>query len=436
MYDVIVVGTRAAGASTAMLLARRGLKVLAVDRARFPSDTLSTHQVQVPGAACLRRWGLLDKVRALTPPTEQVKLDAGGVILEGCFPPYDGESALYSPRRTSLDALLVDAARGAGADIREGFRVTELAWADGRVVGIRGRSGAGATVTDKAHVVVGADGKHSVVGNAVGAPYYRRHAAMTVACYSYWSGIPLTAGELYQRPGCAAAVFPTNDDLTMAYIATPVAKFAEWRKAIEAHYLRTLNRCGDLGERVFVGQRVERIRTTPDLPNHVRVPCGPGWALVGDAGLVMDPVSAQGIGNAFVQAEWLAAALTTGLGGGAPLAGCLTDYQRRRDAAMLPMYDFTLRLASLTPDPAMQFLLDSLVGRQTEIDRMLGVFAGIIPIPTYFSTRNFVKLLGIRGAARAVIASRTRPRPGSAGNDSSDATYEVSQRDGMARISS
>jgi flavin-dependent dehydrogenase len=276
MYDVIVVGTRAAGASTAMLLARRGMKVLAVDRARFPSDTLSTHQVQVPGVACLGRWGLLDKIHAMTAPTKQVKLDAGGVILKGCFPSYDGESALYSPRRTTLDGLLVDAARATGADVRENFRAEGLAWAEGRVVGIRGRSGAGATVTDKAHLIVGADGKHSMVGDAVGAPYDRRHAAMTVACYNYWSGVPLTAGELYQRPGCAAAVFPTNDNLIMAYAATPIAQFAEWRNDIERHYVRTLDRCGDLGERLRCGQRVERIRTTPDLPGHVRVPYGPG----------------------------------------------------------------------------------------------------------------------------------------------------------------
>jgi 2-polyprenyl-6-methoxyphenol hydroxylase-like FAD-dependent oxidoreductase len=436
MYDVIVVGTRAAGASTAMLLARRGMSVLAVDRARFPSDTLSTHQVQVPGVACLRRWGLLDKVAAITPPTRQVKLDAGGVILEGSFPPCDRESALYSPRRTTLDALLVDAAHAAGAEVRENFRVEELAWVDGRVVGILGRSGTGATVTSKANLVVGADGKHSMIADTVQAPCYRRHAATTVASYSYWSGVGLSAGELYQRPGCAAAAFPTNDNLIMAYVATPIADFTEWRNDIERHYLETLDRCGDLGERLRCGHRVERIRTTPDLPNHVRVPCGPGWALVGDAGLVMDPVSAQGIGNGFVQAEWLAAALTAGLGGTRPLAACLADYQRRRDAAMLPMYDFTLRLGSLTPDPAMQILLGSLVGRPAEINRLLGVFAGIVPIQSYFSARNLVRLLGVRRTARAVIAARTRPRPGSAGNGVVDATDELGQRDGIVRISS
>src|SRR5215468_808760 len=118
MYDVIVVGTRAAGASTAMLLARKGYKVLAVDRAEFPSDTLSTHQVQVPGVALLERWGLLDAVAASNAPaTRRVRFDAGPVVLDGHFPCFEHVDALYSPRRTVLDRILVDAARAAGADM-------------------------------------------------------------------------------------------------------------------------------------------------------------------------------------------------------------------------------------------------------------------------------------------------------------------------------
>jgi flavin-dependent dehydrogenase len=405
MYDVIVVGARAAGASTAMLLARGGVSVLAVDRARFPSDTISTHQVQVPGVARLRRWGLIEQIVASAPPTPRVRLDAGGVVVEGCFPSYDGESAMYSPRRTGLDALLVDAARAAGADVRENFRVEELIWADDRVVGIRGRHGTGVTVADTARLVLGGDGKHSMVANAVGAPRYRQRPAMTVACYSYWSGIPLAVGELYQRPGRAVAAFPTNDELTMVYVAAPIGEFSSFRVDIEGHLLRTLDRCGDLGERVRSGRRVERIRTTPDLPNQMRVPCGPGWALVGDAGLVMDPVTAQGIGNAFADADRLAAAVITGLGGAAPLTRCLAEYHRQRDSATLAMYDFTVALASLVPEPRMQVLLESLVGRQREIDRLLGVFAGIVPIPEYFSTRNLLPLLGIRGLARTLLAT-------------------------------
>src|SRR5262245_12108733 len=120
MYDVIIVGARVAGSATGMLLARIGFKVLVVDRASFPSDTLSTHQVQLPGVACLRRWGLLDRVIAAnTPATRQVTFDTGFVRLEGRFPEFQGVDALYSPRRTILDKIIVDAARDAGAEVRE-----------------------------------------------------------------------------------------------------------------------------------------------------------------------------------------------------------------------------------------------------------------------------------------------------------------------------
>ena len=136
MYDVIVVGARVAGASTALLLARRGLNVLAVDRAEFPSDTLSTHQVQVPGVARLGRWGVLDGVVAAgTPPASSVRFDPGPVVLRGRFPEFEGASAVYSPRRTLLDKLLVDAARAAGAEVRERFAF------DSFVVRPRPRSG-------------------------------------------------------------------------------------------------------------------------------------------------------------------------------------------------------------------------------------------------------------------------------------------------------
>src|SRR5262245_33892165 len=171
-----------------MLLARQGLRVLALDRARFPSDTLSTHQVQVSGVALLNRWGLLEQlIEAGTPATPGVRFDAGGVILDGRFPSYDGVDALYSPRRTLLDPILVEAARAAGAEVRENYLVNELVWEGTRVVGIRGHERGTTQSTETARLVVGADGKHSMVADAVGAGRYRQRPASTLACYTYWS---------------------------------------------------------------------------------------------------------------------------------------------------------------------------------------------------------------------------------------------------------
>ncbi len=169
MYDVIIVGARVAGSATAMLLARAGLRVLVLDRATFPSDTLSTHQIQVPGVARLARWGVLDPLIETTPTNRRIRFDQGDVTVEARIPGQDGVDFTICPRRTLLDATLVEAARAAGAEIRESAVVDELIQADGRVVGVRGREKAGPEFTDRARLVIGADGRHSTVAKAVGA---------------------------------------------------------------------------------------------------------------------------------------------------------------------------------------------------------------------------------------------------------------------------
>jgi 2-polyprenyl-6-methoxyphenol hydroxylase-like FAD-dependent oxidoreductase len=144
MYDAIIVGARVAGSATALQLGRRGLRVLVVDRATFPSDTLSTHQLYVPAVARLAKWGVLPAILdAGTPPTRTVRFQADGVVLNGRMPTVDGVDMMVSPRRTVLDAVLVDAARTAGAEVREDFTVEELLTEAGRVTGIRGRTKGG-----------------------------------------------------------------------------------------------------------------------------------------------------------------------------------------------------------------------------------------------------------------------------------------------------
>ena len=161
-HDAIIVGARCAGSPTAMLLARKGYRVLVVDRATFPSDTVSTHVVQPLARAALARWGLLDRLDATgCPPIHTYTFDFGPFTMAGSPGTKDAPVA-YCPRRTVLDKLLVDAAAEAGAEIREGFTVEE--------VGDRGRPRrrhqgprrAGRRVTERAQVVIGADGRYSL----------------------------------------------------------------------------------------------------------------------------------------------------------------------------------------------------------------------------------------------------------------------------------
>jgi 2-polyprenyl-6-methoxyphenol hydroxylase-like FAD-dependent oxidoreductase len=409
MYDVIVVGARVAGASTALLLARRGLKVLAVDRASFPSDTLSTHQVQVPGVARLRRWGVLDGVLAAgTPPASSVRFDPGPVVLRGRFPEFEGASAVYSPRRTLLDKLLVDAARDAGAEVRERFAFDSPVFDGDRVTGIRGRLNGG-VVTEAARLVVGADGRHSAVAKTVRAPAYRVVPPLSTAYYTYWSGVELAGGEMYGRTCLRRLVgaWPTNDGLVMTYVAAPASEFHAFRADPEGAILATLERCGDLGHRVRAGERADRVFGTADTVNRFHRPFGPGWALVGDAGLVMDPVTGAGIADALRDAELLADAVASGLDGGPPLDDALAGYQAARDAAALPMYEMTTDLASFAPPrPEQEMLLRALEGNQPEIDRFLSVLTGSLPAPEYFTLRRMLRLIGVRGVWQAMRSQR------------------------------
>src|SRR5215213_10200743 len=192
MYDVIVVGARAAGAPTAMLLARQGYRVLLLDRAGFPSDTMSTHFIHQTGVAHLKRWGLLDQVVASNcPPARQMSFDVGPFALIGLAPPADGAPYGYAPRRRVLDNILVEAAVQAGAELREHFTVKELITDGKRVTGIRGHTAGGAMVTEQARIVIGADGLRSFVARSVQAPSYNVRPALTCAYYSYWDDLPL-----------------------------------------------------------------------------------------------------------------------------------------------------------------------------------------------------------------------------------------------------
>jgi flavin-dependent dehydrogenase len=382
MYDAIVVGARVAGSTTAMLLARRGHRVLLVDRARFPSDTLSTHFVHLSGVRQLHRWGLLDAVRATgAPPIRQLRLDFGPIVLHGAPAAAGDVEESFCPRRTVLDKLLLDAAAAAGVEVRDGFAVDELLRDDDRVVGIRGHDAAARPCTERAAVVIGADGRNSLVARLVAAPEYAATPPLTCAYYSYWSGIEAADAELYPREGRAIAAMPTNDGLTCVYVAAPRSEFHTFRRDVEGNVTATLALAPGLAERVAAGRREERFRGTADLPNFLRRPYGPGWALVGDAGCHKDPLPAHGISDALRDAELLVDAVHAGLSGAAPMHQALLEYHRTRDEAELPRYRFTLALAALAPPPPpLAELLGSLVADPAGTSRFLGIFAGTVPI--------------------------------------------------------
>jgi flavin-dependent dehydrogenase len=395
MYDVIVVGARCAGSPTAMLLARKGYRVLLLDRATFPSDAPRCHFIQPPGVARLQRWGLLDNIRASNcPAIPFVRFDVGSFALVSSPPSTNGDAGSYGPRRTVLDKILIDAASRAGVEVREGFSVQELLMNGDRVTGIRGRALNGATVIGKAGIVVGADGMRSMVARAVQAPIYRSKPARTCVYFAYWSGVPLEGCEIYVREQRVFFAFPTNDDLICIAIEWPLQEFQTFRAGLEGNFLRTIALAPSLAERVQAGRREGRFMGSGDLPNFYRKPYGPGWALVGDAGYHKDPYLAQGISDAFRDAELVAEAIDTGMSGRREFAGALGDYERQRNEETMPIYELNYQLASLDPpSPEMYQFLGALRGNQAETNRFFGIMAGTVPVPEFFMPEHIEQVL-------------------------------------------
>lgn len=343
MYDAIVVGARCAGSPTAMLLARAGHRVLLLDRSTFPSDRLSTHYIQPPGVKCLEAWGLLDAVVAAgTPPIHGFAVYAGDRLL--MQPPMEGIA--YCPRRYLLDAILVDAAVAAGAEPRTGFKVDEILMDGDTVTGVVGHGRDGTPVRELARFVIGAEGHHSLVAKTVKAPVYREREPLTGGYYSYWSGVDLDGAAVYISDRGGVLAFPTNDGRACIAAGRARAEFATYRSDIESMFFWILDAAPAFAAKVRAGKREERWMGTADVPNFFRKPYGPGWALVGDAGYMKDPTTGFGIADAFRDAGLLADALDAALSGRAPAEEVLSGYQSRRDAAALPIYEFTLKMAS------------------------------------------------------------------------------------------
>ena len=393
-YDVIVIGARCAGSPTAMLLARAGHKVLCVDSASFPSDTLSTHLIHPPGVAALARWGLLDRVVATgCPPIDTYAFDLGPFALAG-RPGTAQSPVAYSPRRTLLDKLLVDAAVEAGAEVREGYTVERLIVDNGRVTGIRGNGG-----SEHARFVVGADGRQSVVVRTVVPDEYHQKPPLCCAYYSYWSHLPMRGRfEAYLRPERAFAAWPTNDDLTLVIGGWPFAQLADHKADIEGTLLRAFDLAPEFAERIRGARREGRFFGAA-VPNYFRKPYGPGWALVGDAGYNKDFITAQGIQDAFRDAELCATALHDTLSGRAAFDDAMAHYQRTRDG-VLPMFEFTCDFATLEPPPPeLQQLLFAMRGNQQAMDGFARVNAGVTSPAEFFAEDNTARILASAAVA-------------------------------------
>lgn len=378
-YDAIVVGGRCAGAATAMLLARGGLRVLVVEAARPGTDTLSTHALMRGGVLQLHRWGLLDAIAATdTPAIVATEFAYGDEIETIDIRPGGGIAALRAPRRTVLDRLLLDAARAAGAEVRAPARVTQVLTHGEAVCGIEGIDrGTGTPFRATAPLIVGADGRTSTIARAVGAQVRRRGVASGAIVYGYFPGLPRDRYHWAYRPGVTAGVVPTGDGLACVWAGTPTTRFAHRRSAsLDADYRALLAEADPaLAATIGTAAPVGTLRAFPGHPGWIRASAGPGWALVGDAGYFKDPITAHGITDALRDAELLADAVLQAPHRGRPQLEALREYERTRDQLSEPLFDITERIASYQWDLAelRGHLVELSQAMRAEVDALLAL---------------------------------------------------------------
>jgi menaquinone-9 beta-reductase len=342
-YDAIVVGARCAGAAIAMRLARAGRSVLVLERGREGTDTLSTHALMRAGVILLQRWGVLDAVLARgTPLVTRTTFHYGADVIPIDLKPRDGVGGLVAPRRMVLDAVLVEAARAAGAQLEFGATVTELLRVDGRVTGVVVKLEDG-TAEIAADLVIGADGMYSTVASLVGAQPYRTAEYTTAVVFSYYRGMGLDGYHWYFADKVGGGAIQTNDGACV-FAAMPPARFRdEVRGDIEAGHRKILAECDpDLAARAAAAQRTEAFRGFGGMKGYVRQSYGPGWVLVGDAAYFKDPLTAHGMTDALVDAELLSRAIVAGTD------AALATYQHERDARTLAFFEITDQIASFT----------------------------------------------------------------------------------------
>ena len=364
--DVVIVGARCAGAATAMLLARTGHDVVMVDRASFPSDTLSTHAIARGGVVQLYRWGLLDEVLASgAPAIRRVEFFTSGDPVVRTVKDRYGVDFVVAPRRHVLDPLIQSAAVDAGARLRTGTTVTGVVRnSGGRVVGITGRDGDG-PIEIRARFVVGADGLKSRIARSVGARMLERRDSASATHYAYFAG-SWPAMEYHLGDGSFAGVFPTHSGEACVWVCAS----DDWALGHRRHHSTI-----DDAFRAMIGATspslASRLRYAVDtstargmmsIPNQIVEPIGDGWALVGDAGYHRDAITGHGISDAFRDAELLAEALDRALCTPLDEREALRGYHAMRDRMLREIFEITCELSGVPQ-----------LARFVELQKQLGV---------------------------------------------------------------
>ncbi|MGV9679809.1 NAD(P)/FAD-dependent oxidoreductase [Nocardia sp. NPDC003482] len=383
-FDVIIIGSRCAGAPLATLLARAGVRVVVLEQATFPQETLSSHLMEADALSFLKRLGLLKQIEATGVRFHQrADILINDLRIRAPFTlRFDDLGGTTFLRRHLLDAILADGAVEAGADVRMGTKVVEVLRDNGRVSGVRvqrrGREGGDKTSTLHAPLVVGADGRNSTLAAAVGSRKYNltpNGRSYYFTFFEDWN--PDYADSfLFHRWGDRMVWGgPADSDLFLLGVSPEMHERDEFRTDTERMLLAHMRSCEPAFDALGKAKIATKISGIRRFEGYYREPIGPGWVLVGDAGHFKDPALGRGIGDAFIQAEALAPRIVAGLGGAAGGVDVqLRHWADWRDERFAGHYWLTTDLGAAGAIPAMITERIRLLQANGELDVFFDLF--------------------------------------------------------------
>jgi menaquinone-9 beta-reductase len=395
-YDVIVIGGSVSGAPTAMLLARQGHRVLLVEKTVFPRDRNSTHFIWPRGMSYLNRWGVADRLLQASPSFRNMEVCIEGISLVGAvsldavkqrFQSLHGDDrdvldVYCGPRRFLLDEHLLNCAKEAGVDVREGVNYSGVQIEDGRVVGIRASTSTGEKLDVRAKLVIGADGRFSRFADDVGSATLDFRELSTFAYYGYFAGIDKPELAIHKRGRYGTAIFPTMNDTHMVLVYGPTAMWDAFRQDAVRNFSDVYRFCApDVTDLIERGRRTEPFKACGKMEAFQRQNNGPGWALVGDAGSFKDQVTAMGITHSFRDADLISSHIHRALSGEMSLDAALAQYAEVRKADYESYFDFVCKVAEMnnyTADELRYFY--AIRNNQPAIDQMMSQFGDTLPL--------------------------------------------------------
>ncbi|MGH7390451.1 MAG: NAD(P)/FAD-dependent oxidoreductase [Candidatus Rokuibacteriota bacterium] len=385
-YDAIVAGAGPAGAATAILLAEHGLEVLVLDRARLPRPKICGEYLSPEAARVLDRLGVLKAVDAAgAAPLRGMRITApDGTVVTGTYGsvgpwrPYRDHAMAVS--RAALDGALVERLRSLPVDFREHMRVSDLLRDAGRVVGVEAMDGGGGLHVFRAALVIGADGRASVVAQRLGCR--RAHRLRRMAVVTYVEGVEgcVDRGEIFVDPPDYAILNPLGPDHANLSVVVPLAHATPWSGRLEAFLAARVKQLPHLARRLAGAARVAPVQALGPLAYAVRSPCADGALLVGDAAGFYDPLTGEGVFSALRGAELAAETAARALRAGDCSAAALADYTRARHAAFAAKAHVTRALQLVVRRRRLANVTARLlVRRPALLDLLMGVVGDYVP---------------------------------------------------------